>query len=150
MLDNRNFFFFEAKYCNEYVHDEFIKNSFAGICYNFEEAPELYYLMSAIKKNDIIILKAFAPSSNVMTVFAIGVCKNPEIHPAVDSEGSDISYKLGFGITVDWRVVETITIPKNLFKDKLYNWRISPIYQEFNPRINKIILNLLFKKYFYK
>ncbi len=119
-------------YYDEDVSAEFIQANIVGVGWNVKDAPELHQFMCALKVGDIVYIKAFSPSSPDIIIKAIGIIMNAEIRTAANS--NDL---VACGRNVRWIHNQELRIPKPHEKN---NVRANTIYEEFNPEVQRMIL----------
>jgi hypothetical protein len=115
------------------VSKEFIKHNVIGCGWSISDAPEIHQFVASLKVGDIVYIKSFSPNSVDLFVKAIGIIIDDEII------NTDL---VSCGRNVKWFMKKEIRIPK---PDEKNNMRMNTIYEEFNPRIQKVIIKNLFK-----
>ncbi|WP_369915940.1 hypothetical protein AB8810_06960 [Xanthomonas sp. NCPPB 3005] len=116
------------------VSGDFIASGIAGPGWSATEAPELHQFVQSLKVGDIVYLKSFSPSSPDMFVKAIGVVADQHLvttKPIVSA-----------GRNIKWIVTQEFRIPK---PEERLNVRLNTMYEEFNPLVQKAIIDFLFR-----
>ena len=114
------------------VSEEFVKNGVACIGYSEERAPGLYEQLSKIKAGDVIFIKSWVPQSG-LHIKAVGIVVNPHVCPH-ETLGSCI------GVRWAWSG-EWVTVGK--LADRGDNLRVGTLYEEFNPKVVRCVVDLL-------
>lgn len=115
------------------VTQDFVKNGLACIGYGERRAPGLHRLLKQIKVGDIIYIKSHPPNLGLY-IKAVGVVKSDNIVEETN---------LGKGcIKVRWIWTGEEKIGKI---DDKYNVRNITLYEEYNPDVQKKVLDLLFQ-----
>ena len=125
-------------YYNEDVSNDFIENNIAGPGWTEDVAPELHQFISSMKVGDIIYIKSAPPSSENITIKAIGVI----IDNVLLKDIADTKDIVSIGRNVKWVVTEKFSIVKPQEKN---NVRLNTMYEEFHPEVQKIIIDKIFK-----
>jgi len=134
LLHGRRMWGWGARYGSAWMVDEFLKQGYACVGFNLTEVPEIANAMMEVRMGDIIYLKAFGPSSTSICVMAVGYVTNN-----LKYEDDD----LGVGVRVNWIFDDEIYIPSSMGFDKYRNNRLGTIYQEFCPKIQRYILDVM-------
>lgn len=117
------------------VSQYFIDNNAAGgIGWPIKYSPDLHQFIQSLKVGDIIYIKSFAKKTQMITIKAVGIVIDNEIvknFPIVDS-------KIRIGRNVKWIDKKAITIENPNSKNNVVN---NSFYEEFNPEIQKIIID---------
>ncbi|MBP5449525.1 MAG: hypothetical protein J6Y01_05340 [Spirochaetales bacterium] len=121
-----------ANYGGEDVSGAFIESGIVGTGWSAKDAPELFQYIRSLKVGDIVYIKSFSPSSPNIFIKGIGIIKDDK-----DLSKNDL---VTCGRNVIWKYTEEFTIPKPNDKN---NVRTNTIYEEFNPIVQKEILNKL-------
>ena len=121
-----------ANFNNQDVSDVFISYSFIGIGWDIELAPDLHEFIKSLKVGDIIYIKSFSPSFPNIKIKGIGLISNSEILNEETSDGN-----LTIGRNVLWCCKEEFELQKPNGKNNVMN---NSIYEEFNPKMQSIIL----------
>jgi hypothetical protein len=126
--------------CDYEVSNElktFLDNNIACMGHDREDCPYYEGLFREIKKGDIVFLKSMLFGSHTLNIKAIGHVEDP--NPEEKSEG--------FGIDVVWDVRSQGLITSiETTNDGGYHARRGTIFREFNPEVEKKILDILRKK----
>jgi len=128
-----------ARYGGEWMVNKFVDAGVACVGWKEEDAPAIYKQLRSIQIGDIIALKAFGASSETVTIMAVGV--------VTDDDVRRVTADLGYGIEVDWvkhdSDEEGWTMNPKASHDKHRNCRVGTLYQEFNPIIQRDIIDLM-------
>lgn len=122
-----------ANFNNQDVSNVFISCSSIGIGWDVKYAPDLHEFIKSLKVGDIIYIKSFSPSYPNLKIKAIGLIANSEI---LDEESSDGNFAIGRNVL--WCCIEEFELQKP--KPEKNNVRNNSIYEEFNPKVQTIIL----------
>lgn len=115
------------------VSSDFIENNIAGPGWSEEEAPELHQFINSLKVGDIVYIKSASPSSKDIIVKAIGVVTDDTLVTS--------SSIVSAGRNIKWLETDSFRIPKPKEKN---NVRLNTMYEEFHPKVQKVILDKLF------
>ena len=118
-------------YYEEDVSQDFIKRNLVGIGHSVRNAPELYQFMRTLKVGDVVYIKSYSASSPDIIVKAIGMILDDE-----EVKNKTVSC----GRNVKWVDTQTFRIPK---PKERYNVRKNSMYEEFHPKVQRIILERL-------
>ncbi|TKZ34331.1 hypothetical protein [Brachyspira catarrhinii] len=121
-----------ANFDNQDVSDIFISCSFIGIGWGIESAPDLHEFIKSLKVGDIIYIKSFSPTYSNLKIKGIGLISNSEILNEETSDGN-----LTIGRNVLWCCKEKFELQKPNGKNNVRN---NSIYEEFDPKVQTIIL----------
>ena len=116
------------------VSDQFISAGLAGVGWSEGEAPDLHQMVKAIKPGDIVYLKAFPPSTDLI-VKAIGIVLDDSVVNSPSSNGL-----VSFGRRVAWVVREPFTIAVTQSKN---NVRANTVYEEYHSDVQRQIIERL-------
>jgi len=125
-----------AYYDGRDVTDDFIENGVACIGHTSVNAPSLHRLMDSIKVGDIIYLKSYTPSQGLV-IKAVGIVLDHKV------QGGQYFGNANLGracLKVRWVWHDRRDLGK--INDK-YNVRSNTLYEEFNPEVENIVINLL-------
>ena len=120
-----------AYYDGKDVTDDFIGNGVACIGHTSVNAPSLHRLMDSIKVGDIIYLKSYTPSQGLV-IKAVGIVLDHRVHKVPGLGNACLNVRW---VWQGRRVLGKI--------DDKYNVRSNTIYEEFNPKVENIVINLL-------
>ena len=123
-----------ARYGKVWMVQDFFDKGVACIGYDKGETPEIFSQFRYIKRGDIIYLKSFGPSSSAICVMGIGIVYDPFLK---DKD------ELGTGVKVTWVFKEEVDLPSKWSKDKHRNVRTGTFYEEFSPRIQRRIIDMI-------
>lgn len=127
--------------------DKFFKDNNFVIGWNYDNAKDLYDMVSLLKAGDIVYLKANAAGSKKITVKGIGIITQSFIHTFIETKliPKDIIKWESLKVKVKWIIKDEfiITIPNN--DGKLTNVRAATFYEECLPYVQREIINHLFK-----
>lgn len=128
-----------------------VKNNFYAdenyvIGWNINNAEDLYSLISSVKVDDIIYLKANRPGSLDIRIKGIGIVKKSLIKALFDREENLSETRNNFKLPVKWIVKDEfkVSIPKDT--GKLTNVRAATLYEECLPFVQDEILRKIFEK----
>jgi len=134
LLNGRNIYGIGARYGSDYMVTPFLEKGVIGIGYDIEDVPEIWNAFIKTKKDDIIYMKALGPSSECLCVMGIGFIINDNFYK---------DDKLGILKRVHWCFENEVYLPEGWEKDKHWHQRLGTIYQEFSPRIQNRILDMM-------
>ena len=117
----------------EDVTNKFLLNNVACIGWSYKDAPSLHKLMSHIKVGDIIYIKSY-PYAEGLEIKAVGIVLDDNVSP-VNGIG-----KACLKVKWIWEGSEVI----GKVEDKYV--RTITIYEEFNPAVQKKVVDLLTSK----
>lgn len=120
-------------YYDRDVSGEFVASGVAGPGWSEADAPELHQFVQSLKVGDIVYLKSFAPSSPDILIKAIGVVADQHLvkdRPIVSA-----------GRNIKWVITHEFRVPK---PDERLNVRLNTMYEEFNPTVQKAVIDRLF------
>lgn len=122
-----------ASYSKRDVSGQFIKKGLACIGWREKEAQPLFAILRHFKIGDIVYIKAHPPQVGLI-IKAIGI---------VVSDNCKETTMLGKGIPIEWVWTGEERLGK--FDDK-YPVRNITLYEEFNLRVQKKIIQLLLSR----
>ena len=105
---------------------EFLKEGYAYIGWDENEASALYRMFDSIKLGDIVYIKSFVPRTKQLHIKAIGI--------VVDTQKKE-SNSLGTGLHVQWKkdfAPFTMEITPQIFRNNVFN---NTLFEEFNKEI---------------
>ena len=114
--------------------ESFLSNEAACVGWSYRDAPSLHRLMNHIKVGDIIYIKSY-PLAQGLEIKAIGIVLDDNVF-SVKGVGEAC-------LKVKWIWEGSEVIGK--IDDKYYVRRIT-IYEEFNPDVQKKVVDLLTSK----
>lgn len=125
--------------------EDFFKDGNFVLGWNYENAIDLYMLISSVKVGDILYIKSKSPRFSNMTIKAIGIVTESLSYSLINTPKRYESVKEGGGLSigVKW-VIKTpfeIVIEEN--SGKLTSIRTSSFYEEFLPSIQNTIIEHL-------
>ena len=127
-----------AHYDKQYdVSQDFIDSNFVGIGWASDKAPELHQFLQSLKVGDIIYIKSFSPRSTNINIMAIGII----VTSVIRKDEDDTNEIFSIGREVQWLNTEKFSIPKPKEKNNVRN---NSLYEEFNPSVQREILNRIF------
>lgn len=109
----------------------FLKKKVACVGWEEEDSPTLHRIMTHIKMGDIIYIKKY-PASEGLTIKAIGMVADDKVTQIEDVGEACLKMKWV------WEGDEYIGRI-----DDRYNVRLNTLYEEYNPTIQKKIIDLL-------
>jgi hypothetical protein len=118
------------------VSEDFISGGLACLGWDATDAPYLHQLFRRITVGDLITIKSYAPQQGLF-LKAVGMVTKPNylsgMHPT-----------LGESIGVDWvwHPGSGLSHHVGLMKDKADHMRRGALYEELNPRLQKLITDL--------
>ncbi len=121
-------------YYDKDVTSKFLLNNVACIGWSYEDAPSLHKVMRHIKVGDIIYIKSY-PLAQGLEIKAIGIVLDDNVFPLKDVGEACLKVKW------IWEGSEVI----GKIDDKYYVKRLT-IYEEFNPDVQKKVVDLLTSK----
>jgi hypothetical protein len=120
------------------VSDDFVHLGVGCIGWSAADAPALHEILKLFKIGDIIFIKTSPPGQGIR-VKAVGlVIDNQPKTPILNAAGDDLG--TGIGVKWVWRGYENLGV----INDK-YNVRNNTLYEEFNPDVQRRIIDLLLK-----
>lgn len=136
------------------VMENFFANDSFALGWGYDDAEDLYGLISSVKVGDIIYLKSKSPKSPRMTVKAIGIVSKSLVHYLIAKEteaaelaGSTKAARLADGgeltIGVKWIVNTPFELDIEENRGKLTTIRPSSFYEEFLPSVQRAIIDHL-------
>lgn len=120
-------------YYDRDVSGDFVASGVAGPGWTKAEAPELHQFIQSLRVGDIVYLKSFSPSSPDIFIKAIGVVADQHLvedKPIVSA-----------GRNIRWIVTQEFRVPK---PEERLNVRLNTMYEEFNPIVQRAIIDRLF------
>lgn len=138
----------------EVMENFFAKNNFV-LGWGYDDAEDLYGLISSVKVGDIIYLKSKSPKSPRMTVKAIGIVSKSLVHYLIANEKKAAKLpdetkpeeRLANGgnlaIGVKWIVKTPFELDIEEKYGKLTTIRPSSFYEEFLPSVQRAIIDRL-------
>lgn len=114
------------------VSAQFVSHEVACIEWTRMDAPILHRLLSHIKVGDIIYIKALSRGRD-LTIKAVGIVRDEEVRGYGE---------LGQGVRVRWIWQGIQTVHEGT--DEKYDVRSNPLYEEVNPVVQGLVLQLLF------
>ena len=118
---------------------EFLDNNCACIGWTEEQAPILYEVLKAVKKDDYIYIKSYYFPKKRLTIKAVGKVKDSKITK------KNFQLESSKGIEVEWFTDFQMEYVKLEKEEARYNVYQNTIYQEYNPRIIDIVKNAIEK-----
>lgn len=118
---------------------EFLDNNCACIGWTEKQAPILYEVLKAVKKDDYIYIKSYYFPKKRLTIKAVGKVKDSKI----TKKNSQLESSKG--IEVEWFTDFQMEYVELKPKEARYNVYQNTIYQEYNPRIIDIVKNAIEK-----
>lgn len=118
-------------YYDEDMTSVFLKKEVACVGWEEDDAPTLHKIMSHIKIGDIVYIKKYPPNEG-LTIKAIGIVADDKVTFIKDVGEACLKVKW------IWKGNELIG---NI--DDKYNVRQNTLYEEYNPTIQKKIVDLL-------
>jgi len=112
------------------MSEKFVSKELACIGHTYEDAPSLHKLLGQIKIGDLIYIKSW-PKNVGLTIKAVGI--------VIDNEIKDYNIGTGLKVKYIWKGREVI----GQLKEDPYNVRRNTLYEEFNPDIQKKVIQLL-------
>lgn len=127
-----------ATWNNDDMVEEFLRDNKICMGWSIIQAPSIYRILRDIKIGDIIYIKSyeFSQSPAQLRVKAVGIIIDDNLF-AYNEESERNNYRECITVRWLWRGNEIIE-----FNDP-YNVRTNSLFQEFNPNIQRIILDLL-------
>lgn len=146
------------------VMENFFANDSFALGWGYDDAEDLYGLISSVKVGDIIYLKSKSPKSPRMTVKAIGIVSKSLVHYLIAKEkkvaelayGTKASAELAdeaeaarladggeLAIGVKWIVKTPFELDIEEKYGKLTTIRPSSFYEEFLPSVQNAIIDHL-------
>ena len=120
-----------AQYSGKFnMSEQFFEKSCACVGWPEAEAPPAHEILRHVRTGDIVFIKSFTPQRG-LTIKGVGIV----------TEGNVKNFsRLGMGVSVKWLWKGQEKV--GLLKD---HWpvRTVTIYEEFNPTVQKRVLNLL-------
>lgn len=137
----------------EVMENFFAENNFV-LGWGYDDAEDLYGLISSVKNGDIIYLKSKSPKSSKMTVKAIGIVTKSLVHYLIADEAEKTKLpdktkvvRLADGgnlaIGVKWIVKTPFELDIDESRGKLTTIRPSSFYEEFLPSVQRAIIDHL-------
>ena len=130
---------FGVKWGGEYKTKDFIKGGYVQIGWGYEEAEDVYSMLSSVKVGDIIYLKSCSPGSKKFKVKAIGVVTKT----VADMYRSNPGKCDGSSVEVLWKKMEQFVIEIPDDSGKLTNIRAATMYEELHPYVQEKIIEKL-------
>jgi hypothetical protein len=124
-----------AVYDGEDVSSDFISAGVACIGWDEADAPYAHQLFRRITVGDLITIKSYAPQHGLY-LKAVGIVTKPNYL-------SRRHTTLGESIAVDWVWCPDQPHYVGLMRDKADYMRRGTLYEELNPRLQKLITDLL-------
>lgn len=145
------------------VMENFFANDNFVLGWGYDDAEDLYGLISSVKTGDIIYLKSKSPKSSRMTVKAIGIVSKSLVHYLIaketkaaelpdETEKTELpdeteAVRLADGgelaIGVKWIVKTPFELDIEENRGKLTTIRPSSFYEEFLPSVQRAIIDHL-------
>lgn len=128
----------------EVMENFFAENNFV-LGWGYDDAEDLYGLISSVKNGDIIYLKSKSPKSSRMTVKAIGIVSKSLVHYLIADEAKTARLADGgnLAIGVKWIVKTPFELDIDESRGKLTTIRPSSFYEEFLPSVQRAIIDHL-------
>lgn len=137
----------------EVMENFFAKNNFV-LGWGYDDAEDLYGLISSVKTGDIIYLKSKSPKSSKMTVKAIGIVSKSLVHYLIadetkaaklpdEAEEERLADGGNLAIGVKWIVKTPFELNIVESRGKLTTMRPSSFYEEFLPSVQRAIIDHL-------
>ena len=120
-----------ARYGDKDVSKEFISRGLACVGYEYEDAPSLHKLLNHIKVGDLIYIKSYPPNIGLI-IKAVGIVIDDEVKTYRGLER-------GLKVKYVWKGNEVI----GQLKEDPYNVRNITLYEEFNPDVQKKVIQFL-------
>lgn len=137
----------------EVMENFFAKNNFV-LGWGYDDAEDLYGLISSVKTGDIIYLKSKSPKLSRMTVKAIGIVSKSLVHYLITNkiEAAELAAETetvrladggNLAIGVKWIVKTPFELDIEESRGKLTTIRPSSFYEEFLPSVQRAIIDRL-------
>ena len=133
LMGKKRMFGHGARY-DDWVHEEFLNEGISCVGFDPNDNPEVINQMTSMRKGDFIYLKAYGPSSRQLCILGCGIITSNRI---IDHDD------LGLGRKVEWICKDEVYLKQGIEMDKLRNHRTSTIYEEHNPNIQMVVLNMI-------
>ena len=121
-------------YHGESVSKKFLSQGVACVGWDPNDAPALHRILRGITVGDLIFIKSFPPNKG-LSILAVGIVVDDEVRKVKG---------LGMGVKVDWIWRGNEFIGRK--NDKYDSVRGITLYAEFNPDIQKKVMELLLKR----
>ena len=118
----------------EDVSEDFLVNDCACIGWSEEKAPPAHAILRHLRTGDIIFIKSFTPGSG-LTIKAVGLVEDGRVRNYEE-------FSLGQGVPVRWVWDGEERVGK---LDDKWPVRTVSIYEEYHPRVQKLVMDLLLK-----
>lgn len=136
------------------VMENFFANDNFVLGWGYDDAEDLYGLISSVKNGDIIYLKSKSPKSSKMTVKAIGIVSKSLVHYLIakekkaaeladETEATRLADGGNLAIGVKWIVKTPFELDIEEKYGKLTTIRPSSFYEEFLPSVQRVIIDHL-------
>lgn len=136
------------------VMENFFANDNFVLGWGYDDAEDLYGLISSVKTGDIIYLKSKSPKSSKMTVKAIGIVSKSLVHYLIadetkaaeltdEAEEERLADGGNLAIGVKWIVKTPFELNIVESRGKLTTMRPSSFYEEFLPSVQRAIIDHL-------
>lgn len=136
------------------VMENFFANDNFVLGWGYDDAEDLYGLISSVKTGDIIYLKSKSPKSPRMTVKAIGIVSKSLVHYLIakktktaelpdETEAARLADGGNLAIGVKWIVKTPFELDIEESRGKLTTIRPSSFYEEFLPSVQRAIIDRL-------
>ena len=116
------------------VSNKFLSKGVACVGWDSDDAPSLHRILKQINVGDLIYIKSHPPDLG-LTIKAVGIVVDDEVKPVKG---------LGTGVGVKWIWRGSKFIGK--MDDKYTPVRNITLYEEFNPDVQKKVIELLLKQ----
>ena len=129
---------------DEKIEDFFNDSNFV-LGWNYENAIDLYMLISSVKVGDILYIKSKSPRFSKITIKAIGIVTESLSYTLINAPKRCESVKEGGGLSigVKWVIKTPFEIVIEEFSGKLTSIRTSSFYEEFLPSVQNTIIEHL-------
>ena len=136
------------------VMENFFANDNFVLGWGYDDAEDLYGLISSVKNGDIIYLKSKSPKSSKMTVKAIGIVSKSLVHYLIaketeaaeladETEATRLADGGNLAIGVKWIDKTPFELDIEEKYGKLTTIRPSSFYEEFLPSVQRVIIDHL-------
>ncbi len=137
----------------EVMEKFFAENNFV-LGWGYDDAEDLYGIISSVKNGDIIYLKSKSPKSSKMSVKAIGIVTKSLVHYLIadgakaeelpdKTETARLADRGNLAIGVKWIVKTPFELDIDESCGKLTTIRPSSFYEEFLPSVQRAIIDHL-------
>jgi hypothetical protein len=112
----------------------FISYGVSCVGWKPHNAPAAHAQMSSVKMGDVFFIKSYAPTAG-LHIKAVGIVTDATFRKITDT--------LGWGVSVRWVPVADGRIAVGPVEDHSDYLRRGTLYEEFNPEIIKLVLDVL-------